>query len=97
MNQPFDAGRLADDLQKLIHEAENLLRSTAVEGSEKTADAHAQAQDTVRALRERLTDLEKDLKGRARVLDSYVQENPWAAVAVTGGVALVLGLLLGRK
>jgi ElaB/YqjD/DUF883 family membrane-anchored ribosome-binding protein len=97
MNQPFDAGKLADDLQKLISEAEALLRSTAAETGERAAEAGEHAQETVRAMRDRLSQVEKDLKEHARVVDTYVQDNPWAAVAVAGGVALLLGLILGRR
>lgn len=97
MNQPFDAGKLAEDLQKLINEAEALLRTTAVETGDRAAEVREQAQDTLRSLRDRLAVLEKEVKGHARAVDTYVQDNPWAAVAVAGGFALLLGLMLGRK
>jgi ElaB/YqjD/DUF883 family membrane-anchored ribosome-binding protein len=97
MNHPFDVGKLADDLHKLISEAESLLRTTALESGEKAAEAREQVEHTLRSLRHRLSVLEKDLKGHARAVDSYVQDNPWTAVAVAGGVALVIGLILGRR
>jgi ElaB/YqjD/DUF883 family membrane-anchored ribosome-binding protein len=31
------------------------------------------------------------------VVGEYVEDNPWTAIAVAGGIALVLGLLMGRK
>ncbi len=37
------------------------------------------------------------MKGHAKAVDSYVQDNPWTAVAVVGGVALIVGLIMGRK
>jgi ElaB/YqjD/DUF883 family membrane-anchored ribosome-binding protein len=33
----------------------------------------------------------------ARAIDEQVRKNPWAAVAIAGGVGLLLGLLLSRK
>jgi ElaB/YqjD/DUF883 family membrane-anchored ribosome-binding protein len=48
-------------------------------------------------MRTRLAGLERELKGQARVVDSYVQENPWAAVALAGGLALLVGVMLGRR
>jgi ElaB/YqjD/DUF883 family membrane-anchored ribosome-binding protein len=30
-------------------------------------------------------------------VDDYVRDNPWQAVAVAGGVALLLGLIMARK
>jgi ElaB/YqjD/DUF883 family membrane-anchored ribosome-binding protein len=97
MNQPLDTGKLHDDLQKLISEAESLLRTTAVETGEKAADVREQAQDTIRSMRTRLASLEKDLKGHVKLVDDYVQGNPWAAVALAGGLALLVGVMLGRK
>lgn len=97
MNQPFDTGKLHDDLQKLISEAESLLRTTAVETGEKAADVREQAQDTIRSMRSRLSSLEKDLRGHVKLVDNYVQDNPWAAVALAGGLALLVGVMLGRK
>lgn len=29
--------------------------------------------------------------------DDYVQENPWRAVAISGGIGLLLGFLISRK
>jgi ElaB/YqjD/DUF883 family membrane-anchored ribosome-binding protein len=29
--------------------------------------------------------------------DDYVQENPWRAVAISAGVGLLLGLVIGRR
>jgi ElaB/YqjD/DUF883 family membrane-anchored ribosome-binding protein len=48
-------------------------------------------------VRSRLKSVERDLTGRARVVGEYVEDNPWKAIAVAGGVALVIGLLMGRK
>jgi ElaB/YqjD/DUF883 family membrane-anchored ribosome-binding protein len=48
-------------------------------------------------VRSRLKSVERDLTGRARVVGEYVEDNPWKAIAVVGGIALVVGLLMGRK
>jgi len=55
------------------------------------------AEATLRDLRARLGGLEEQVTARARELDSYVRGNPWQAVAVAGGVALLLGLMMGRR
>ena len=94
MTEGFDGGRLAEELRMLMSEAEALLRSasgTASPGEDERAEA------TLADLRARFSALEQQLKARARDVDGYVRENPWQAVAVVGGVALLLGLLMGRK
>jgi ElaB/YqjD/DUF883 family membrane-anchored ribosome-binding protein len=94
MTQTQEAGRLADDLRTLMEDAEQLLRATTSAGS---AELTARAQATLADLRERLNVVETQVRARARDVDSYVRDNPWQAVAVTGGIALVLGLIMGRR
>ena len=94
MNEAFNGGKLADELRALVSDAEALLRSSA--GTANPAEqAHAEA--TLADLRARLSALEQQVKARARDVDSYVRDNPWQAVAVVGGVALLLGLVMGRR
>ncbi len=93
----FDAGKLADDLQSLVQHAEELLRATATSAGETASEARERAEESLSAVRSRLAAFEKDMKGHARVVDGYVQDNPWTAIAVVGGVALIVGLIMGRK
>ena len=62
-----------------------------------TDEARERAQKSLNALRRQLAALERELKGRAEHIDGYVHENPWKAVAIVGGVALLVGLGLGRR
>ncbi len=97
MNHFFDAGKLADDLQNLVREAEELLRATVGGSGERVAEARERAEEQLSAIRERIEDLQGELKGRARDVDEYVRDNPWQAVAIAGGVALLIGLIMGRR
>jgi ElaB/YqjD/DUF883 family membrane-anchored ribosome-binding protein len=94
MSEAYDGGRLADDLRALVSDAESLLRATANAGSEELQE---RAQATLRDMRRRLSALEGVVRERARDVDSYVHDNPWQSLAVVGGVALLLGLILGRR
>lgn len=94
MTEGFDGGRLAEELRMLMSEAEALLRSAS--GTASVAEEE-RAEATLADLRTRLSTLEQQLKARVRDVDDYVRDNPWQAVAVVGGVALLLGLLMGRK
>jgi ElaB/YqjD/DUF883 family membrane-anchored ribosome-binding protein len=97
MSPQFDAGKLAEDIRTLVKDAEALLRASAENAEDLTEDARRRAQESLHVLRSQLSEIERDLKGRAQVLDGYVHENPWTAVAVVGGVALLLGMLMGRR
>lgn len=94
MTESFDAGKLAEELRSLVSEAETLLRASA---SADGGEMQQRAEAAVRDLRARLSALEEQLTARARDIDSYVRGNPWQAVAVAGGAALLLGLLMGRR
>ena len=94
MSETFSSGRLVDDLYSLVDEAEALLRSGLASGGAEMQD---RAQETLRDLKSRLSSLEQQLTARARDVDSYVRDNPWQAVAVAGGVALLLGLIMARQ
>ena len=94
MTEMFDAGKLAEELRSLVSDAEALLRaSTSADGAPMQERAEATLQD----LRARLGALEEQVTARARDIDSYVRGNPWQAVAVTAGVAVLLGLIMGRR
>jgi ElaB/YqjD/DUF883 family membrane-anchored ribosome-binding protein len=97
MNQFFDAGKLADDLHALVSDAEALLKATAGQAGEKAAEARERAEESLEALRDRLASLEGVVKSRARQVDGYVHDNPWQALAIAGGVALLVGILMGRS
>jgi ElaB/YqjD/DUF883 family membrane-anchored ribosome-binding protein len=87
-------GQIAEDLRAIVSDAEALLRSSANTGG---ADAQERAQATLQDLRARLNALEDTVRSRARDVDSYVRDNPWQAVAAAGGIALLLGLIMGRR
>lgn len=94
MNEGFDGGKLTEELRALVSDAEALLRaSTGTEG----AGAREHAEAALEELRARLTALEQQVTARARDVDRYVRDNPWQAIAVAGGVALLLGLIMGRR
>ena len=94
MTDVFNGGRLAEELRALVSDAEALLRTST--GTASAAEKQ-HAEETLAELRTRLTALEQQVRARARDVDSYVRDNPWQAVAVAGGVALLLGLIMGRR
>ncbi|HEV2284768.1 MAG TPA: DUF883 domain-containing protein [Steroidobacteraceae bacterium] len=94
MTDAFNGSRLAEELRALVSDAEALLRSSAASAG-AAAQEHAEA--TVAELRGRLASLEGQVKARARDVDGYVRDNPWQAVAIAGGVALLVGLIMGRR
>jgi ElaB/YqjD/DUF883 family membrane-anchored ribosome-binding protein len=94
MPEMSPAAKLAEELRSLVSDAEALLRATT---SANGAEVQERAEATLRELRGRLNALEEQLTAKARDVDTYVRTNPWQAVAMVGGLALLLGLMMGRR
>lgn len=94
MTENSETGKLAEELHALADDAEALLQSTAsANGAQKQQE---RVEATLGVLRGRLARLEEQAGERARQLDGYVHENPWEAIAIAGGVGLILGLILAN-
>jgi ElaB/YqjD/DUF883 family membrane-anchored ribosome-binding protein len=92
---------LMDDLRKVVHDTEALLRATEGQVGEKADDARRRVEAALDRARNRL----KNVQGSAtemgeeavRATETYVRENPWQALGIAAGVGLVLGMLLTRR
>ena len=103
-------GKVSDDVTKeqliadfkvVMADAEALLKATANQGGEKLIEVRAKAEESLRVVRARMTQVQEALlvktKAAAEATDVYVHENPWKAVTAAAGVGLVIGLLIGRR
>ena len=92
---------LMDDLRKVVHDTEALLRATEGQIGEKADDARRRVQaalDTARVRLKTMQDSAVDVGEEAvRATETYVRENPWQAVGIAAGLGLVIGLLLSRR
>ncbi|OWW20236.1 DUF883 family protein [Noviherbaspirillum denitrificans] len=93
--------RLMEDLQLIVKDAEDLLRSTGQQVDEGYRTARARFESTLSNARSNLGDLEERVaEGTRDAIDAtqqYVKENPWQAVGIGAAAGLVIGLLIGRR
>jgi ElaB/YqjD/DUF883 family membrane-anchored ribosome-binding protein len=82
--------KLTRDLRAVVTDAEDLLKATAGQAGERIEKARARAEESLSLARTNLQDASSQL-------NEQVRQNPWTAVGVAAGAALVLGILLGRK
>jgi ElaB/YqjD/DUF883 family membrane-anchored ribosome-binding protein len=101
MNDAVTTGKLIEDLQLVVRDAEALLQATAAQGGEKIEAVRARASESLQSAKRRLAVAEKQLREEARqaaaAADDYVHANPWQAVGAAAGIGLLLGLLIGRR
>lgn len=93
--------KLVADMRVVIADAEELLRATAGQASEKVAAARTKIQDSVTTAKAKLEQLSEAsserAKAAARATDDYVKDHPWHAVGIAALVGLVLGTLITRR
>ena len=99
--QKPDTAQLMEDLRIVVDDAEALLKATAGQAGDRVDTVRQRAEESVRQARERLTEIEGEVRMRAReavrTTDRYVHENPWGAIGVAAGVGFILGLLSARR
>ena len=99
---------LIDDLNKIIVDAEQFLKTVGAEGNEQAQIMRAKVQESLALARQRLLDLEDSLietgklakertRVAAQVADTYVHEHPWQTIGLVAGAGILIGLLLNRQ
>jgi ElaB/YqjD/DUF883 family membrane-anchored ribosome-binding protein len=92
---------LAEELRKVVDQAEELLRAIGEDGSEVVSTLRARVYDAVDTAKTRLADLEEQAAGvtdrAASSVESYIRDNPWTTVGMAVGVGLLIGALLTRS
>jgi len=92
------SGKFLTDLRSLVSDAERLIGES--EGGEN-ADNGSSLRERFEAVQERFTDIYSDAKRRivdgGKQTDRAIRENPYQSLAITAGVALLVGVLIGRR
>ena len=89
--------KLTSDLNLVLRDAEALLKATADTGSENIKEVRsrlASAVESAKATYERLK--EKTVKA-AQTTDHAIREHPYESIGIACGVALLVGVFLGRR
>jgi ElaB/YqjD/DUF883 family membrane-anchored ribosome-binding protein len=93
--------QLVTDMKTVIADAEELLKATAGAAGDRVNAARARAEETLRAARQKLSQVDDMVIGRAkdaaRATDDYVRENPWGAVGIAALAGLVVGVLISSR
>ncbi|MEY4938862.1 MAG: hypothetical protein RIQ93_597 [Verrucomicrobiota bacterium] len=93
--------RMLADLRTLVDDAEELLKATADEVSDKAAEARTKvtaALDRARATCQELQEQSvASAKAAVKKADTTIRDHPYESLGIAFGVGLLLGALLKRK
>ena len=97
-SQPNPVNR---DIQNVVSDAQDLLKTVQDTGSEKIGEMRAKMQAQIDAARQTLAELQQSVQDGAKVAinstDEYVRANPWRAVGISAGIGALIGFLVARR
>jgi ElaB/YqjD/DUF883 family membrane-anchored ribosome-binding protein len=90
---------LRKDLHAVARDAEALLKATADVTNDRVQEARGRTEKTVRQAFDHLYDdrLDRRVRKAARNADEYIRSHTWGVLGAVAGVALLIGLLAGRR
>lgn len=89
------------DLRSLLRDAQNLFREATSSTGMKAEDLRVRGLDLLDTAMVRAQDIQSVARDTSKEVvdtaDSYVKENPWRAVAISAGVGVMLGMMIGGR
>lgn len=89
------------DVQNVVTEAQELLKTVKDEGSSRLDEARTMVSTQVDHAREKLGEIQTTVQEGAKVAmtttDEYVRSNPWRAVGIAAAAGAILGFLASRR
>jgi ElaB/YqjD/DUF883 family membrane-anchored ribosome-binding protein len=96
-----NSGPIARDIQNVVTDAQELLKTVQSEGESKLADVKIRVQAKLDNAKQMLGQLQTTVQDGAKVAidttDAFVRSNPWRAVGISAAVGALVGFLIARK
>jgi len=93
--------RVAADLKALARDAEDLLKATAGDVSEKAKEARARLTKAVEQAKSTYQDVQEQgiaaAKAAATKADAVIREHPYQSLGVAFGIGLLVGVIVTRR
>jgi ElaB/YqjD/DUF883 family membrane-anchored ribosome-binding protein len=88
--------RLASDLKAIARDAEDLIKATAGDVSEKAKEARSRLMVALESAKDRCEELQEKAVAGAKATDKVIRDHPYESIGIAFGVGLLIGVLLGR-
>jgi ElaB/YqjD/DUF883 family membrane-anchored ribosome-binding protein len=96
-----NANPIARDIQNVVTDAQELLKTVQTEGQGKLADVKAKMSEQLDSAKQMLTQLQSTVQEGAKAAvdttDTYVRANPWRAVGISAALGALIGFLAARR
>ena len=96
--QPNPVGR---DVQNVVSEAQELLKTVKDEGSSRLDEMKSQLNTQIAGAKEKFGEIQTTVSEGAKVAytstDAYVRSNPWRAVGIAAAAGAIIGFLAARS
>jgi ElaB/YqjD/DUF883 family membrane-anchored ribosome-binding protein len=89
--------RLTSDLKSAMSDAEEVLRTTGNQTSEKASEIRARLNAALESAKVTCQRLEEKTVAAAKATDRVIREHPYESIGVAFGVGLLIGVLVARK
>ena len=93
-NTPNALGR---DIQNVVSDAQELLKTVQTEGESKLADVKAKASAQLDTAKQKFGEIQATVQDGAKLAmnetDAYVRGNPWTSIGIGVAVGAVIGYL----
>ena len=89
--------RLVTDLKTAAHDAEDLLKASAGEVSEKAREARARLTAALERAKEACGCLQEKAVAGAKVTDKVIRDHPYQSIGIAFGIGILIGVLVTRK
>jgi Uncharacterized conserved protein len=92
---------IARDIQNVVTDAQELLKTVQTEGESKLGDVKAKLNQQLDSAKQMLGQLQTTVQDGAKVAidntDAYVRGNPWRAVGISAALGALIGFLAARR
>jgi ElaB/YqjD/DUF883 family membrane-anchored ribosome-binding protein len=94
------ANALGRDVQNVVSEAQDLLKTVKDEGGSKVDEMRSKVASQYDAAREKFGEIQTTVQDGAKyamtTTDQYVRSNPWRAVGIAAAAGAIIGFLASQ-
>ena len=91
------AQKVIEDLNALVHDAEELLKATAGQSGEQAVAARARLATTIASAKKTSLRLKETTLATVRATDRIIRAHPYQSIGLALGAGLLIGVILGRR